>query len=85
MAEEIRTDERYVQCVVLRVYALRENGEMRVAWFLYKNRELHSGGVQPRQGWGRGFDPRLALFLFGGRRPAVLQDSGLFVLQVSHL
>jgi hypothetical protein len=22
MAEEVRTDERYVQCVVLRVYAL---------------------------------------------------------------
>ena len=48
-------------------------------------REWLSGGVQPCQGWGRGFDPRLALFLFGGRSPAVLQESGLFVLQVSRL
>ena len=55
--------KRYVQCVVLRVYALRENGEMRVASFLYNKREWLSGGVQPCQGWGRGFDPRLALLL----------------------
>ena len=44
-------------------------------------REWLSGGVQPCQGWGRGFDPRLALFLFGGRMPAVMRESGFFVSQ----
>ena len=28
-------------------------------------REWLRGGVQPCQGWGRGFESRLALFLFG--------------------
>ena len=30
-------------------------------------REWLSGGASPCQGEGRGFDPRLALFLFGGK------------------
>lgn len=31
---------------------------------LYNMREWLSGGAPPCQGGGRGFDPRLALFLF---------------------
>ena len=31
---------------------------------LYSMREWLSGGAPPCQGGGRGFDPRLALFLF---------------------
>ena len=34
---------------------------------LYNMREWLSGGAPPCQGGGRGFDPRLALFLFLGK------------------
>ena len=34
---------------------------------LYHMREWLSGGAPPCQGGGRGFDPRLALFLFLGK------------------
>ena len=44
-----------IQCVVLRVYEKEKSKCMR---------EWLSGGVSPCQGEGRGFESRLALFLF---------------------
>ena len=38
----------------------------------FNMREWLSGGAPPCQGGGRGFDPRLALFLFGSGSPILL-------------
>ena len=42
-------------------------------------REWLSGGAPPCQGGGRGFDPRLALFLFGSGSP-ILRGFRCFLL-----
>ena len=43
-------------------------------------REWLRGGAPPCQGGGRGFESRLALFLFVGRKPYFTRASGLFSL-----
>ena len=43
-------------------------------------REWLSGGVSPCQGEGRGFESRLALFLFAGY--LLIQISGIFIFPI---
>ena len=50
---------------------------LRVAKQLSDMREWLRGGVQPCQGWGRGFESRLALFLL--ERSLVVQDFSFYM------